>query len=126
MRYWDSSAIVALHVRQAHSKSVRQLIGTDADCLSWVLSDIEVRSGLCRLQREGSMSHDELAEAMARVESFWRVVHAITPINAVKARAKRLLHAHPLRAADAMQLGAALSAVYDDPDGFEFVCLDDR
>jgi uncharacterized protein len=44
----------------------------------------------------------------------------------VKARAKRLLGVHSLRAADALQLAAALTPVYDDPLGHSFVCLDAR
>jgi len=40
--------------------------------------------------------------------------------------AKRCLMVHPLRAADALQLGAALVACGDDPHGFEFVCVDER
>ena len=47
-------------------------------------------------------------------------------VDAVKARAKRLLGVHTLRAADALQLGAALTAASDDPLGWDLVCLDER
>ncbi|MHC4974262.1 MAG: hypothetical protein ACYTG3_18225 [Planctomycetota bacterium] len=38
---------------------------------------------------------------------------------------KRLLGIHNLRAADALQLGAALAAASDDPTAWELVCLDE-
>jgi hypothetical protein len=40
--------------------------------------------------------------------------------------AQRLVRVHPLRAADAFQLAAALVAAEPDPSGVEFVCLDPR
>lgn len=51
-------------------------------------------------------------------------MHEISLVEAVKPRAKRLLGLHTLKAADALQLGAALAATYDNPVGWEFVCLD--
>jgi len=44
----------------------------------------------------------------------------------VRDRALRLVATHALRAADAMQLGAALVAVADRPGGHAFVCVDHR
>jgi hypothetical protein len=40
--------------------------------------------------------------------------------------ALRLLRNHPLRAADALQLAAALIASEETPQTLEFICLDDR
>jgi predicted nucleic acid-binding protein len=124
MRYWDSSALVALHVEQASTARVRELYAVDPNVLTWVLSDVEVRSGIVRLGRDGAMDAAEVQLAIARVEAFWASVHQISMVEAVKPRAKRLLGVHALKAADAMQLGAALAGVYDDPTGWEFVCLD--
>ena len=45
---------------------------------------------------------------------------------AVRKRALSLLARHPLRAADAAQLGAALLVAEHLPPDFTFVCLDDR
>jgi hypothetical protein len=44
----------------------------------------------------------------------------------VDRRARRLLAAHPLRAADALQLAAALVACDERSDMLAFVTLDDR
>lgn len=46
--------------------------------------------------------------------------------EAVRQRAKRLLMVHPLRAADALQLAAALVWAAESPQGLELVCLDRR
>jgi hypothetical protein len=43
----------------------------------------------------------------------------------VRERAERLLRVHPLRAADALQLAAALLVFGDKPRGRSFVTLDD-
>lgn len=126
MRYWDSSALVALQIHQAASREVRDLYARDSQVLAWVLSDVEVRSALCRLEREGAMGRDQFHETVDRFESFWEGVHLVSLVDAVRKRAKRLLGIHPLRAADSLQLGAALTAIYDDPHRREFVCLDAR
>ena len=40
--------------------------------------------------------------------------------------AQRLLRLHPLRAADALQLAAAVVASEHEPRSLDFVCLDER
>jgi predicted nucleic acid-binding protein len=126
VRFWDSSAIVALHVRQSATRGLRDLYSDDPSVVAWVLSDVEIRSALCRLAREGALTPARLSESIARVESFMDGVHVVELADTVRTRAKRLLGIHPLRAADACQLGAALAAAGDDPAGRAFVCLDDR
>jgi len=50
----------------------------------------------------------------------------VIDVEAVKAQARRLLRLHPLRAADAMQLGAAWEWVAGRPTGRIFHTLDTR
>jgi len=52
--------------------------------------------------------------------------NAVEPGNEICTRALRLLAVHPLRAADALQLAAALVWFRDHPAGLDFVCLDER
>ena len=47
-------------------------------------------------------------------------------IDAVKRLAERLVETHPLRAAHALQIGAALVAAESEPETLEFVTLDRR
>jgi predicted nucleic acid-binding protein len=126
VRFWDSSALVALHVSHEHTSALRRLHSRDSEVLAWILSDVEMRSAVARLGRDGALTAEDAHRAVERIESFWQEVHTISVIEPVKLRAKRLLGAHPLRAADALQLGAALTAAYDEPLGWEFVCLDKR
>lgn len=126
MRFWDSSALLTLHVAQAATEQTRRLYAADPEVLAWVLSDVEMRSAVRRLERDGMLVGEDLAEAIARLEALWSTLNVVRLTDAVKARAKRLLGAHALRAADALQLAAALVVSEDDPVGQEFVCLDTR
>lgn len=85
-----------------------------------------LRGALCRLQREGSLTGEASREAGARIAELWETVHVVGLTDALKVSAKRLLGVHPLPAADALQLAAALAAAGDDPAGLGFVCLDQR
>lgn len=126
MRYWDSSALVPLQVHQNSTRRLRDLYAHDPQVAAWTLSDLEVRSALQRLFREGALSAVGARAAVEALESLWASVHVVSAIDPVKLRARRLLGVHPLSAADALQLGAALAVCYDDPRGWEFVCLDQR
>ena len=50
----------------------------------------------------------------------------VAPSDDVRRRAGRLVATHPLRAADAFQLAAALIWCEEQPGGEAFVCLDER
>ncbi|MCX6599391.1 MAG: PIN domain-containing protein, partial [Acidobacteria bacterium] len=50
----------------------------------------------------------------------------VAPAAVVRARARTLLSVHALRAADALQLAAAITAAQGEPQRLPFVCLDDR
>lgn len=126
MRFWDSSALVALFVSQMASPDVRDLRRTDSEVLAWTMTDVEIHSAPARLAREGALLPAEVQDIQMRVASFWRSVHQVSLLEPVKVRARRLLGVHPLRAADSLQLGAALAGCFDEPLGVEFVCLDVR
>jgi hypothetical protein len=48
----------------------------------------------------------------------------VLPTERLRSTADRLLRVHPLRAADALQLAAALAWADNAPSGLAFVCLD--
>jgi predicted nucleic acid-binding protein len=58
------------------------------------------------------------------LDSLAEVWSEIQPGEGVRQRAERALMVHPLRAADALQLAAALVWAEDAPRGLELVCLD--
>ncbi len=59
-----------------------------------------------------------------RLEALSTDADTIAPTDAVRQRASRLLAVHPLRAADALQLAAALVWCEERPAGEKLVCLD--
>lgn len=92
--------------------------------LVWWGTSVECISALARLEREGAMSPRDVGMAQARLRALAQAWHEVQPLERVRARAERLLRVHPLRAADALQLAAAIEAAAGSPT--EFVCLDRR
>jgi predicted nucleic acid-binding protein len=126
MKFWDSSAVMPLLGDEPTSKSMLQVLQQDPQVLIWWGTPIEIASALARLEREKSLSADEVSNALSiarRLADNW---HEIVPSDAVRRTAERLLRTHPLRAADSLQLAAALIAADHDPSNLEIVCLDAR
>jgi predicted nucleic acid-binding protein len=57
---------------------------------------------------------------------LWRRIKEVSPAEELRDRAMRLLDLHPLSAADALQLAAALDWCGERTAGAGFVCLDQR
>jgi len=74
----------------------------------WWGSAIECASAIGRLYRDGHLTDDEEAAARDLLAVLRRSWFEIQPGDAVREQALRLLRLHPLRAADALQLAAAL------------------
>jgi hypothetical protein len=100
------------------------LFNTDAEILVWWGTSVECISALARLEREGSLSNRDVSMAQARLRGLAEAWHEVQPHERVRSRAERLLRVHPLRAADALQLAAALEVAGESP--IELVCLDRR
>jgi hypothetical protein len=126
VRFWDSSALVPLIVAQAASREVDRWLAEDSEIAVWTLTPIELASAVLRLARERQMTEAEANEAEARIDQLGQWSHTIIDVEAVKAQARRLLRVHTLRAADAMQLGAACEWAAGRPSGRVFHALDDR
>jgi predicted nucleic acid-binding protein len=101
-----------------------QLLQQDPPVLIWWGTPIEIASALARLEREKSLTADEVSSALSKARRLADSWHEIVPSDAVRRTAERLLRAHPLRAADSLQLAAALIAADHDPSTLEIVCLD--
>ena len=65
-------------------------------------------------------------EVLARFDTFANNWEEVTGVLAVRSRANALLARHPLRAADAGQLGATLLVQEQLAGPLTFVCLDQR
>jgi predicted nucleic acid-binding protein len=124
MRFWDSSAIIPLCLKERASEAVEGLMRGDEDVVVWWTTPIECLSALSRRQREGVLSSRDEVQARAVLSALTASWSEVQPTEVVRMRAERLLSIHPLRAADALQLAAALIWAQEMPRGFEFVCLD--
>lgn len=124
MKFWDSSAIVPLCLKQKESDLVKSLIKADEDILVWWATRVECLSALARRRREGVLNIDAECKAKAILSALSAEWSEVQPSELVRQRAERLLVIHPLRSADALQLAAALIWAQENPHGLEMVCLD--
>jgi len=108
MRFWDASALVPLLVEQPLSAHARHLLAEDQDLVVWWSTPVECASAVARLRREGILPESVEREALATLDLLRSGWHEILPGDALRAQALRVLRLHPLRAADALQLAAAL------------------
>ena len=126
MRFWDASGIVPLLVRQARTREMEHLLAQDPDMVTWWGTPVECLSALMRLVREGRLTDDAVRDAERRLHELRDGWGEVLPGEACRRTAERMLRVHALRAADAMQLAAALIAADHDPSRLEVVCLDQR
>jgi predicted nucleic acid-binding protein len=115
--FWDTSAVVPLCCLQPQSGHARQAARTYNRQVVWWGTVIEAVSSFNRLTREEILNPQESRQAFARLDYLrWRW-NEIQPTEEVPDRAERLLRVHRLRAADALQLAAALVWCGDRPHG---------
>lgn len=124
--FWDSSALVPLLVAEAGSRELTALLRADLTPATWWGSPVECQSALHRRHRERRLTRARLTAALSRLTAFIEDVDVVAPTSRLRERAGRVLALHPLRAADALQLAAALVWCDDITAGEPFVCLDDR
>ncbi len=126
MRFWDSSALVPLIVRQRASGRMRSLYRADAGVLAWWGARIECESAISRLERDRLLRRRSAAAARGRLDRFAATWQEVQPSDVLRDSARRLLRVHDLRAADALQLAAGLAAAEGRPATLAFVCLDEH
>lgn len=126
MRFWDSSAVVPLLVGQPASPQADEWLGEDGGIVLWTLTLVELTSAIQRLVRERLIRERDGRDAETRADELVRASHLVTDVEAVKSQARRLLRLHRLRAADALQLGAALEWAGTKPAGRFLHTLDGR
>lgn len=126
MRFWDSSALIPLLVAQPGSGRVDRWLAADAAIAIWTLTAVEISSALQRMLRDGALSDTIGQEAERRTTEMVQSCHVVVAVEHVKTQARRLLRLHPLRAADALQLAAAVEWSGGRPSGRTLHTLDVR
>jgi predicted nucleic acid-binding protein len=92
----------------------------------WWAAEIECVSALARLEREGALTDVAMTTAIGRLDILADSWNEVQPVANVRAAARRLLRVHALRAADALQLAAAIVAAEGMASSLDVVTLDDR
>ena len=105
---------------------VRELLAEDTSMVVWWGTRTECVSALMRRTREGGTTRADERAARHVLHSLASAWMEMQPNEALRDTAERLLAVHPLRAADALQLAAALSWCGQAPAGQHFVTFDQR
>src|SRR4051812_43378788 len=126
MRFWDASAVISLIADESTREAMLHRLEEDAQILAWCGTSVEIVSALARREREKKLSADEVIIALTGLRHLAGAWHEVVPSDAVRRTAERLLRVHPLRAAESLQLAAAVTASDHNPATLEFVSLDVR
>jgi uncharacterized protein len=109
--YVDTSALVKRYVAEVGSAWVRRLVARPVHQVLYTaaLTEVEVRSALQRLVREGRVETAQAYRLTRRLLQHCTQRYQLLRITRpVIAEAGRLVEVHPLRAYDAVQLACAL------------------
>ena len=123
--FWDSSALVPLCVPQIQTLRATALYESFG-VVAWWATQVEMMSGLTRLERMGQISRDEFLVGKQLMRNIVQDWISVGSPESVVASACELLELYPLRAADALQLSVALNACEHKPHGYIFITADQR
>jgi predicted nucleic acid-binding protein len=123
--FWDASALVPLCVHQTASLQAQAHLRRLAPVVWWG-SMVEVHSAISRLNRTAKMTDIEKRGALARLDMLSRGWREILPADNLRNLAGQLLDIHELKAADSLQLAAALTWCQQRSSKRNFVCADHR
>jgi uncharacterized protein len=123
--FWDSSALVPLCVHQSRTPAVSVLYQR-YQAIVWWGTPVEIASALARLLRMKLINSSDWTKSSQIATSLADEWFAVQPSNQLRARAIRLLDRHNLRAADALQLAAAVEWCEGTPEGNKFLAADEK
>jgi hypothetical protein len=125
VRFWDTSALIPLVVAERGTALAERLLRGDPAVVVWTLTRVELLSALARRRRAEPAAARRLLGAKREVLAAWPRWSEVTAVALVRRHAERVVDTHAIRAADALQIGAALVAADDDPTTLEFVTFDE-
>jgi len=111
--YADSSVLVKRHIAERGSAWVRALADptTGNTIITAQISSVEVVSAFNRRVREGILARQDYARIRADFDALCSSEYRLVSISLrVLERARDLVERHPLRAYDAVQLAAGMTA----------------
>ena len=108
MKFWDTSAIVPLCVEEPYSHVAREILTRDTGVAVWWGTRIEWTSAVMRQVREDVLTPRDEQAARRILRVLMRSWIEVQPSEDLRNISETLLSVHPLRAADVMQLAAAI------------------
>jgi uncharacterized protein len=126
VRFWDTSALIPLFIEEKGTAQAKSWLRTDPTVVVWTLTRVELLSALARRRREEPVASKRLQTARQEVLNTWTRWSEVTAVDVVRRYAERLVETYPLRAADALQLGAALVVAENGSAALTFVTFDRR
>jgi|HubBroStandDraft_1064217.scaffolds.fasta_scaffold467117_1 predicted nucleic acid-binding protein len=121
--FWDASALVPLCVQQNATQRAQSL-SRRYEVVIWWVAPVEICGAFARLVRMGQLTSNGqvLAQVvLTELRSKWR---EILPDPFLRDQAEQLLDRFPLKAADALQLAAALAWCSGKPRARAFISGD--
>jgi uncharacterized protein len=98
----------------------------DPAMVVWWATRVECASAVAQAARSGEIDQRLEQDARRWLAELWEDCNEVEPADELRDRAIRLLNLHALRAADALQLAAALDWFEERTSGAGFVSLDGR
>ena len=123
--FWDTSALVSLCVRQGATPRAIAVY-ENFEAVVWWATSVEIASALARLLRMKQLNFSDWAKAGKIAKALANNWGVIRPSEALRAKATELVVRYDLRAADALQLAAALAWCEDLPQGRVFLTADQK
>jgi hypothetical protein len=123
--FWDTTALIPLCVLQKQT-ALANVLYAGYGIAVWWTTPVEIMSGLTRLERMNEISRDQFLAGKQRGQSLAKIWDTVGPSTTVLSRANLLLELYPLRAADALQLAAAIEYFEYSPTGNVFITADQR
>lgn len=122
--FWDTSGLVPLCCFQPQTTKSHQTARVYARQVVWWGTIVEAINSFHRLVRNGHLTPAARSQAERRLDYLRSRWNEVQPTEEVRQRAERLLAVHRIRAADALQLAAALVWCSNRPRTRVFVGAD--
>ena len=126
MRFWDNSSIMPLVLEETNIATIVDHLREDTEVAVWWGTWVERAVAISRLRREGRLDEEGEEGVRDTLDLLAETWIEVRPTDEMRLLAALLSRGHPLKAADALQLAAALRWCEGDTSGAGFVCLDGR
>ena len=123
--FWDSSALVPLCARQSGTPQSKLWL-RHYEVVVWWATPVEIASALARLLRVRQLDSQQWSLSVKFAGKLAEAWSVIGPSDRIRADAIELVQRYDLRAADAMQMAAALQWCEGSPQSRMFLTTDKR